>query len=82
MPVSVFKGKSVVETYHHTVPHHTLEFSKKLSCLSNGEEPSLEGNLIIEGDNLKALKAASHRRPHHVHLHRPALQHRERRLDL
>ena len=57
MPVLSFKGKTVVETYHHTVPHHTLEFNKKLSCLSNGEQPSLDGNLIIEGDNLLALKA-------------------------
>ena len=57
MPVLSFKGKTAVETYHHTVPHHTLEFDKKLSCLPKGEEPSLDGNLIIEGDNLLALKA-------------------------
>ena len=57
MPVLSFKGKTAVETYHHTVPHHTLEFDKKLSCLAKGEQPSLEGNLIIEGDNLLALKA-------------------------
>jgi adenine-specific DNA-methyltransferase len=57
MPTLSFKGKSVIETYHHTVPHHTLEFDKKLSVLGKGEEPGLEGNLIIEGDNLLALKA-------------------------
>ena len=57
MPVLSFKGKTAVETYHHIVPHHTLEFDKKLSCLGEGEEPSLDGNLIIEGDNLLALKA-------------------------
>lgn len=57
MPVLQFKGKTAVETYHHTVPHHTVEFDKKLSCLSKGEQPSLDGNLIIEGDNLLALKA-------------------------
>jgi len=57
MPVLNFKGKTAVETYHHTVPHHTLEFDKKLSCLGKGEAPSLDGNLIIEGDNLLALKA-------------------------
>ncbi|MBN2473173.1 MAG: site-specific DNA-methyltransferase [Pirellulales bacterium] len=57
MPVLNFKGKTAIETYHHTVPHHTLEFSKKLSCLPKGEEPSLDGNLIIEGDNLLALKS-------------------------
>jgi hypothetical protein len=57
MPVLQFKGKTAVENYHHTVPHHTLEFDPKLSVLPKGEKPSLEGNLIIEGDNLLALKA-------------------------
>ncbi|MEM6505833.1 MAG: site-specific DNA-methyltransferase [Planctomycetota bacterium] len=57
MPTLHFKGKSVIETHHHTVPHHTLDFDKKLSVLDKGQEPSLDGNLIIEGDNLLALKA-------------------------
>ncbi len=57
MPSIQFKGKSVIETYHHTVPHHRLEFDPKLSVLPKGEKPSLEGNLIVEGDNLLALKA-------------------------
>src|SRR3989337_2502699 len=57
MPVLQFKGKSAIESYHHTVPHHTLEFDPKLSVLGKGGKPQLEGNLIIEGDNLIALKA-------------------------
>lgn len=57
MPTLQFKGKSVIETYHWTVPHHTLEFDKKLSVLEKGQSPGLDGNLIIEGDNLLALKA-------------------------
>jgi len=57
MPVLQFKGKTAIESYHHTVPHHTLEFDEKLSVLAAGEPPSLDGNLIIEGDNLLALKA-------------------------
>jgi adenine-specific DNA-methyltransferase len=57
MPVLQFKGKTAVENYHHTVPHHRLEFDAKLSLLAKGETPSLDGNLIIEGDNLLALKA-------------------------
>lgn len=57
MPSIQFKGKSVIETYHHTVPHCRLEFVPKLSVLPKGEKPSLQGNLIIEGDNLLALKA-------------------------
>ena len=57
MPVLQFKGKTAVENYHHTVPHHRLEFDAKLSLLGKGEKPALDGNLIIEGDNLLALKA-------------------------
>jgi DNA methylase len=57
MPVLQFKGKTAIENYHHTVAHHTLEFDASLSVLGKGEKPSLEGNLIIEGDNLLALKA-------------------------
>jgi len=52
MPVLQFKGKTAIECYHHTVPHHTLEFDGKLSVLGKGEKPGLDGNLIIEGDNL------------------------------
>ena len=57
VPTIQFKGKSVIETYHHTVPHHRLEFVPKLSVLPKGEKPGLDGNLIIEGDNLAALKS-------------------------
>lgn len=57
MPVLQFKGKTAVECYHHSIPHHTLEFDPRLSLLAKGEKPGLDGNLIIEGDNLLALKA-------------------------
>jgi adenine-specific DNA-methyltransferase len=57
MPVLQFKGKTAVETYHHSVPHHVLEFDSGLSELGKGQKPGLDGNLIIEGDNLLALKA-------------------------
>jgi len=57
MPVLQFKGKTAIECYHHTVPHHTLEFDSKVSVLGKGEKPGLDGHLIIEGDNLIALKA-------------------------
>ncbi|MFH1024596.1 MAG: DNA methyltransferase [Planctomycetota bacterium] len=57
MPVLQFKGKTAVESHHHTVPHHVLEFDKTLSCLPDGEKPGLDGNLVVEGDNLLALKA-------------------------
>ena len=54
MPVIQFKGKTAIENYHHVVSHHTLEMDDKLST---AKKPSLEGNLIIEGDNLIALKS-------------------------
>ena len=57
MPFLQFKGKTAVETYHHTVPHHTLAFDAASSVLEAGQTPSLDGNVIIEGDNLLALKA-------------------------
>ncbi len=57
MPVLQFKGKTAVESHHYTVPHHTVEFDEKLSVLGKGAKPNLDGNVIIEGDNLLALKA-------------------------
>jgi adenine-specific DNA-methyltransferase len=60
MPVIQFKGKTAVESYHRVVPHHTLEIDAKLSELGDGKgkkRPSLDGNLIVEGDNLIALKS-------------------------
>ena len=57
MPVLQFKGKTAIECYHHIIPHHTLEFDSKLSISAKGEKAGLDGNLIIEGDNLIALKA-------------------------
>ena len=57
MPVLAFKGKTAVENHHHAVPHHVLEVDRGLSELGKGGKPSLDGNLIIEGDNLLALKA-------------------------
>jgi len=54
VPIIQFKGKTAVESYHRVVPHHTLEIDAKLSLAKN---PSLDGNLIIEGDNLIALKS-------------------------
>jgi DNA modification methylase len=54
MPFLQFKGKTAVESYHRVVPHHLLEVDKKLSL---SKAPGLDGNLIIEGDNLIALKS-------------------------
>jgi hypothetical protein len=54
MPVIQFKGRTAVETYHRVLPHHTLEVDAKLA---ETKKPALAGNLIIEGDNLIALKS-------------------------
>jgi hypothetical protein len=43
MPVLQFKGKSAIESYHYTALHHTIEFDEKLSVLSKGERPNLDG---------------------------------------
>ena len=48
-----FKGKSAVWNHHLSVPYHTLEKDAKKSL--KGENDS--ENIIIEGDNLLALKA-------------------------
>ncbi|MBE7467382.1 MAG: site-specific DNA-methyltransferase [Planctomycetes bacterium] len=49
-----FKGKAFVQNYHLTVPYHELIPVKKKSVTA---EVSLHDNLIVQGDNLKALKA-------------------------
>ena len=49
-----FKGKSYVQNYHLLVKYHQLVPQKKKSLTNN---LSLHDNLIIRGDNLKALKA-------------------------
>ena len=79
MPTLQFKGKPLVKT---TLLCPSASLNVKSRGLS--KTPSLHDNLIIEGDNLKALKSAAAPLPGQgqVHLHRPALQHRQRGLDL
>ena len=48
-----FKGKEFVYNHHLTVPHCPLEMHPKKGIGT----PRLDGNLIIHGDNLHALKA-------------------------
>lgn len=54
MPQLHFKGKTFVQNHHLAVPFHELipDKGKGLS-----KKPSLHDNLIVEGDNLRALKA-------------------------
>jgi adenine-specific DNA-methyltransferase len=57
MPTLEFKGKSFVYSHHLSVPFRELVVDAKKSLPPKGQKPSLDGNLIIHGDNLHALKA-------------------------
>lgn len=53
MPTLQFKGKNIIWNHHLSVPYHTLE---EIEDLHFQAEKS-NGNIIVEGDNLVALKA-------------------------
>lgn len=53
MPTLQFKGKNIIWNHHLSVPYHTLEEVPELHY----QPEQGEGNLIVEGDNLLALKA-------------------------
>lgn len=53
MPTLQFKGKNIIWNHHLSVPYHTLEEVQDLHF----QPEKGNGNLIIEGDNLIALKA-------------------------
>ncbi len=52
MPTLDWIGKKAVLNHHKEVPYHLLECDKKLSVGDPGS-----GNLLVQGDNLLALKA-------------------------
>ncbi len=54
MPTLQFKGKTFVANHHLAVPYHQLIPQKAKSMT---DKIRLDDNLIIHGDNLKALKA-------------------------
>lgn len=54
MPSFHFKGKTFLQNYHHTVKFHKLDPKKDKGTTKT---TSLDDNLVIHGDNLKALKA-------------------------
>lgn len=54
MPTLNFKGKALVQNFHLLVPFHEL---KPVKAKSLTPKPSLHDNLVVHGDNLKALKA-------------------------
>lgn len=54
MPTLNFKGKTFVQNHHLAVKYHQLVPKAELSLT---DKVSLHDNLIVRGDNLKALKA-------------------------
>jgi len=54
MPSLNFKGKALVQNFHLLVPYHELKPVKPKSLT---DKVSLHDNLVVHGDNLKALKA-------------------------
>jgi adenine-specific DNA-methyltransferase len=53
MPTLQFKGRNIIWNHHLTVPYHTLDEVKELDV----NPKKADGNILIEGDNLIALKA-------------------------
>ena len=53
MPTLQFKGKNIIWSHHLTIPFHTLDEANNLHC----NPDKADGNMIVEGDNLIALKA-------------------------
>ncbi len=53
MPTLQFKGKNIIWNHHLSIPYHTLDEVEKLHF----QPEKANGNLIVEGDNLLALKA-------------------------
>lgn len=53
MPTIQFKGKNIIAHHHLSVPYHTLEEIEEL----NFQKEKNSDNIIVEGDNLVALKA-------------------------
>ena len=57
MPTLNWIGKDAVVNHHKEVPFHLLKCDEKLSVASKTSEVSHGSNLLVQGDNLLALKA-------------------------
>ena len=57
MPSLQFKGRVFVENHHLAVPYHEWRAIRSKGLSKVGDKASLHDNLIVEGDNLAALKA-------------------------
>jgi adenine-specific DNA-methyltransferase len=54
MPELIWEGKDAVINYHHSLPVRELKIDQHESL---SPKPSLDDNLIIEGDNIEVLKS-------------------------
>lgn len=57
MPELLFKGKEFVYNHHLSVPFRPLVPDASKSIVEKGQAAKLDGNLVVHGDNLHALKA-------------------------
>ena len=57
MPSLQFKGRVFVENHHLAVPYHEWRAIRSKGLSKVRDKASLHDNLIVEGDNLAALKA-------------------------
>lgn len=57
MPTLKFKGKEFIYSHHLSVPFRPLNVDKAKSLPPKGKNAGLDDNLIIQGDNLEALKS-------------------------
>ncbi|WP_028838214.1 site-specific DNA-methyltransferase [Thermomonas fusca] len=57
MPSLNWIGKDAVVKHHKDVPFRLLEPVQSLSCAGDADNAADSGNLIVQGDNLLALKA-------------------------
>ncbi|MDE2407229.1 MAG: site-specific DNA-methyltransferase [Xanthomonadaceae bacterium] len=57
MPSLNWIGKDAVVKHHKDVPFRLLEPVQSLSCAEDADNAADSGNLIVQGDNLLALKA-------------------------
>ena len=66
MPTLDWIGKNAVVGHHKEVPYRLIKCDKDFSAGEAGE-----GNLLVEGDNLRRAQGAAAllRRPGQVHLH-------------
>jgi len=78
MPSLDWIGKKAVVNHHRDVPYRLINCDESRS---GGDRDA--GNLLVQGDNLEALKALL---PYYgggeMYLHRSTIQHGKRKLDL